>query len=100
MNLFLDLTPVQVRLTIEGGQHYFLALKMCGLQSRAVCNRVNTLVAWAYLRILAAGQHSSEETSQRWRAVCDTVSDFDRSGKRTPTSSADSDVLTTELNDR
>ena len=27
----------------------------------------------AYLRGLAPGQHSSEETSQRWRVVGDTV---------------------------
>ena len=27
----------------------------------------------AHLRGLASGQHSSEETSQRWRAVGDTV---------------------------
>ena len=30
----------------------------------------------ARLRGLAPGQHSSRETSQRWRAVVDTVSDL------------------------
>ena len=30
----------------------------------------------AHLRVLAPDQHSSEETSQRWRAVNDTVIDF------------------------
>ena len=29
-----------------------------------------------HLRNLAPGQHSSEETSQRWRAVDDTLSDL------------------------
>ena len=29
-----------------------------------------------HLRDLTPGQHSSEETSQRWRAVGDTVSDL------------------------
>ena len=29
-----------------------------------------------HLRVLAPGQHSSEETTQRWRAVGDTVPDL------------------------
>ena len=37
----------------------------------------------SHLRGLAPGQHSSEETSQRWRVVGDTVS-FDLPGSRTP----------------
>ena len=31
-----------------------------------------------HLRGLALGQHSSEETSQRWRAIGDTVADLTR----------------------
>ena len=44
----------------------------------------------AHLRGLAPGQHSSEEMSQRWRVVGDTVSIFDRPGNRTPDSRTDS----------
>ena len=45
----------------------------------------------AQLRCVAPGQHNSEETSQQWRVVGDTVSHL------TQTSGTDSDVLTTEL---
>ena len=40
----------------------------------------------AHLRGLASGQHSSEATSQRWRAVGDTghCVGFDRAENRTP----------------
>ena len=37
---------------------------------------------WSRLRGFASWQHSSEETSQRWRAVGDTVSDLNDSGIR------------------
>ena len=40
----------------------------------AVLRRVTS--CGAHLRGLAPGQHSSEEMSQRWRAVGDTVSDL------------------------
>ena len=36
--------------------------------------RVTSVVA--HLRVVAPGQHSFKETSQRWRAVGDIVSDF------------------------
>ena len=45
----------------------------------------------AYLRGLALGQRSSEETSQRWRAVGDTVSDLACPGIEPVTSRTDSD---------
>ena len=53
-----------------------------------------------HLRVLALGLHSSEETSQRWRAVGYTVSDLTGPGIEPQTFRADSDVLTTELADR
>ena len=42
-----------------------------------------------HLRGLAPGQHSSEETSQRWRAVGDTVLDFTGPGFDPTTSGID-----------
>ena len=42
----------------------------CGITSNGVTSGV------AYLHDLAPGQHSSEETSQRWRAVGGTVHDL------------------------
>ena len=53
-----------------------------------------------YLRGFGPGQHSSEETSQRWRGIGDTVSDFIDPGIEPKTSRTDSDVLTTELTGR
>ena len=47
--------------------------------------------------IFAPGQHSSEETSQRWRAAGDTVSDLIRPGIEPQTFHTDSVCLTTEL---
>ena len=51
----------------------------------------------AHLRCLAPGQRSSKETSQRWRAVGDTV--FGLTGPRieSQTSCSNSYVLITEL---
>ena len=46
---------------------------------------------------LALGQHSYEETSQRCRAVGDTVSDLTKPGIEPQTSSTESVILTTEL---
>ena len=46
-----------------------------------------------HLSGLAPGQHSSEEISQRWRAVGNTVYDLTGPGMEPQTSSADSDVL-------
>ena len=51
----------------------------------------------AHLRDLAPGQHSSEVTSQRWRAVGDTESDVTNPGIETQTSRTDNDVLKAEL---
>ena len=45
----------------------------------------------AHLRGLAPGQHSSEGTSQRWRAVSDTVPDLTGSVIKPKTSRTDSD---------
>ena len=39
-----------------------------------------------HIRGLAPGQHSSEETSQRWRAVGGTVSDLTGPGTESQTS--------------
>ena len=50
-----------------------------------------------HLRGLAPGQHSSEETSQRWRAVGDTVSDLTDPGIEPQISHTDSNVLVSEL---
>ena len=56
-----------------------------------VCNE------WrAHLRSLASGQHSSEETSQRWRAIGDTMSDLTGSGIEPQTSHTDRDMLNIE----
>ena len=44
----------------------------------------------AHLRVLAPGQHSSDETSQRWRAVGDTVVDLTSPGIEPLTSHTDS----------
>ena len=46
----------------------------------------------APLRGLAPGQYSSEETSQRWRAVGDTMSYLTDSGLEPQTSRTDSNV--------
>ena len=46
-----------------------------------------------YLRGLAPGLHSSEETWQRWRAVGDTVSNLNGPGIEPTTSSAVSDTF-------
>ena len=54
----------------------------------------------AYLRGLAPKQHSSEETSQRWRAVDDTVYDLTVPGIKPQTSRPDRDTLITELTGR
>ena len=48
-----------------------------------------------HLRDLAPGQHSSEETLQRWRAVGDTVSNLTNQGFKPQTSRTDSNVLKT-----
>ena len=47
----------------------------------------------AHFRGLAPEQHSSEETSQQWRAVGKIVSDLNRPGSRTQTSRFNSDVF-------
>ena len=54
----------------------------------------------APLRCFAPGQHSSEETLQRWQAVGDTVSDLTGRGIESQTSRTDSVRLTTELTNR
>ena len=50
----------------------------------------------AHLRGLAPGQHTSEESSQRWRVVGDTADLTDR-GIESQTSRTDSVRLATEL---
>ena len=50
-----------------------------------------------HLLSLAPGQHSSKETSQRWRVVGYTVSDLTDPGFVPQTSLTDSIVLATEL---
>ena len=49
----------------------------------------------AHLRGLAPGQHSSEETSQRWRADIDTVFRLTRPGIKLKTSGSIEMPLTT-----
>ena len=51
----------------------------------------------ANFRGLAPGQHSSEETSQRWRAVDDTVFNLTDLGIEPHTSRIDGNVSTAEL---
>ena len=51
----------------------------------------------SHLRCFAPGQHSYEETSQRRRAVGDTVSDLTGAGIEPQTSHTHSVCLTTEL---
>ena len=46
-----------------------------------------------HLRGVVPGQHSSEETSQRWPAVSDTLADFIGPGIEPRTSSAHSDIV-------
>ena len=53
----------------------------------------------AHLRSLAPLQHSSEETSQRWLAVGDTVSDLTGLGIKSQASLTDGDVVS-DLADR
>ena len=53
----------------------------------------------AHLRGSAAGQHSSEETSQRWRAV-DKTADLTGPGIEPQTSRTDNVRLATELTGR
>ena len=45
------------------------------------------------LRDLAPGQHSCEETLQRWRAVCETLSDLTSPGIELQTFLTNSDVV-------
>ena len=47
----------------------------------------------AHLHSLAPGQHSSEKTSQRWRAVADTAFDLTGPGIELYTSSTDNNVF-------
>ena len=54
----------------------------------------------AHLHSLAHGQHSFQVTSQRCRAVDNTVSDFTGLKFEPQTSRTDSNVSTTELTDR
>ena len=54
----------------------------------------------SHLRCFAPGQHCSEETSQRWRAVADTVSELTGTAIEPQTSHIDSVRLTTGLNSR
>ena len=54
----------------------------------------------AHLRGLAPGQHSSEETSRRWWAIDDTVSDLTSLGIEPQTSRSDSNILPSELTRR
>ena len=49
---------------------------------------------------IASGQHSSEETSQRLRAVGDTVADLTVPVVQPQISRTDCNVLTTELTSR
>ena len=65
----------------------------------AVLHRSVERVAGNYLRGLAPGQHSSEETSQRWRAVGDVVSNLTDPGIKPRFSRTNTDVLPTELTD-
>ena len=51
----------------------------------------------AHLRDLAPGQHSTEETSQRWRAFGDAVSDLTDPRIKPQTTRTESNVLSTEL---
>ena len=50
-----------------------------------------------HLRSLAPGQHSSEETSQPWRDVSGSVSDFTSMGDEPRTSCTESDVFNPEV---
>ena len=56
---------------------------------RVTCGEVHLLA-------LGPGQHSSEEMSQRWRAVGDTVSDLTCPGIEAQTFLTNNDDLTTE----
>ena len=51
----------------------------------------------AHLRSLAPGQHSSEETSQRWRVIGNTVLDLADQGNKPAITSTDSNVFTTDI---
>ena len=53
-----------------------------------------------HLRGKASGQHNSEETSQRWRAVGDTISDLTGPGIEPQTFRSDSMCLTTKVTGR
>ena len=50
-----------------------LTQKISNLHYTRVCTPKRVTSCEAHLRDLAPGQHSSEETSQRWRAVGDTM---------------------------
>ena len=47
-----------------------------------------------HLRGLMPGQHSSEETSQRWKVDLDAVSDLTKPATETQTFRADGEVFT------
>ena len=68
-----------------------LILHTCGITPKRVTS------GGAHLRGIAPGQLSSEETSQRWWAVGDTVIDLTDPGLEPQTSSTDCNVFTPEL---
>ena len=60
-------------------------------------NQINSLfsrgIGEVHLRVLAPGQHSFEETSQRWRTARDNVSDLTGPGIEPTTFRTDEDVF-------
>ena len=67
------LVVILVRLYVVELKFFIFEIKS-SLYSRHYAQACNE---WrVHLHGLAPGQHSSEETSQRWRAVIDTVSDL------------------------
>ena len=71
-----------------------------GPKGNCTCSRVARIFTSLLAQSLnelgrVVGQHSSEETSQRWRASADTVSHLTDPGIESKTSRIDSDVKTT-----
>ena len=81
----------------EKGKIAFEAISYYEIKSNLHCTRgimpKRVTSSGAHLRDLAPGLHSSEETSQQWRAVGDIVSDFTDPEIEPQTSRINSDIL-------
>ena len=65
----------------------------CAITRTRAITRKRVTSGGIHLHGFAPGQHSSEETTQRWRAVVEAVSNLTVTGIEPQTSRTDSDLL-------